>query len=143
METGYIPSPELFDDLRRQYEAGDNTRLIAAMNLCAQYGVPMPKWVATAWLAATRLWAAGAAKSLDEAIGVARPKGKHAAAIAKKRRLMSRVWNHVKEHRLPVCEDTFNAVGKQFGIGGTLAKEYFYEVDRIVSGAPGDVNRWY
>jgi hypothetical protein len=117
----------LLDDLRQRFEAGDRNALIQAIRRCFQCGVVAPEWVVTAFFRATNKWYQMDAKSLDDALGVAWPKGKSVAAAKKRRRLKFAVFNEINKARArgrAVDEELYQEIGRQFGIGKTLVKVY-------------------
>ena len=43
----------ILDELKRLYDAGDKTRLLAAIRLCIERGIPLPEWVGKEFIKGT------------------------------------------------------------------------------------------
>src|SRR5690606_29325883 len=115
----------LLRDEREKFEAGDATALFAAILWCGRSERPLPKWIvhefAQAW---HRYLERETAANLGEAFGIAWPKGKHAAAYRKKRRLEWDVYGDVCDaykKGAALDEALFAKVGRKHHIGKKLA----------------------
>jgi hypothetical protein len=60
--------------LRRIHQQGKPWPLLAAFEVCSRHCLPIPDWVSTVINKAARQYRDGTVESLDEAIGLARPK---------------------------------------------------------------------
>jgi hypothetical protein len=126
------------DALRQRFEAGDKNALIQAIRRCFQFGVVAPEWVVDAFFRGTNRWYQMDVKSLDEALGVAWPKGRSLAAARKRRRLQFAVLNEVnraKSKGRAVDGELFEQIGRRLGLGATLVKDY-YRAARSLMGIP-------
>jgi hypothetical protein len=135
------PSPEVLPDFeryRRKYEAGDISTLPTALWFCLTNNEPVPDWLKDAYLKAThRVWS-HEVSSWDDVFGKPLKKGRQRAAAQRKYALANPVWQRVMhfvhEANEKIEKDLFQRVGEEFGIGGTLAAEIFYEVERNEQG---------
>jgi len=130
------------ESLRTEFEAGDKSRLIAAMAFCARHGLVMPEWVTSAFLPGANQWLQHDVKELGDALGVSWPKGQQQPAARQKNKLMWAVFNKIDElHRTPANPDgkplddeLFERVSVEFGIKKTVAKEYYSDAKRWLEG---------
>ena len=118
--------------LRRAFEAGDRSSLLAAIRVCARSGLPLPDWASTAYIRAFDEVRNAEALSWDEVFGRPYPKGIHRNAERKRGRLRRVIAHRVKAIRAsepgtPIDEALFERVGAEFHIGKTLASELYYE----------------
>lgn len=118
----------------KQYEHNPYM-LLMAIRICANHDLPLPGWAAKAYIAAYDSVTNARAKSWDEVFGAPYPKGTNLAATRKRRVLKHAVWNEI--HRIkkvnpdtPIDSHLFECIGAGFGIGKTLAEEFYYEVER-------------
>lgn len=119
--------------LRAQYESGDNVALLDAVHLCAMYGIPMPAWCAQTFLNKYRSVIHYEKRTWDDAFGKPHPKNVQLSAKKKKHRLGIQVYSEVRRIRqeepdTPIDAGLFERVGKKFGLGKTLAEEYYYQM---------------
>lgn len=125
------PTARMVERLRLQYEAGDHSALLEALDFCARAGMTPPLWLAEAYCKAYENWTTYRAKTLDEAFGVSRKKGMHIERAALRKRLKARVVLEVlrleREQNLPIDQDMFTLVGKKLKIKGGLANKIYYE----------------
>lgn len=122
------------DVLEEAYKK-DPFYLMQAIYVCAIHGLPLPDWGSCAYLAAYYKIVNAKSGSWDGVFGRPYPKGAHLAAIRKKRKFKHAVFQEVskiKESQPDVAIDDglFGKVGKKFGLGKTLASEYYYDVER-------------
>ena len=135
------PSPEVlpaFERYRRKYEAGDINSLPSALWYCLANNEPIPDWLKDAFLKATRKVWCHEVSSWDDVFGKPLKKGKQRAAAQRRSALGEPVWQRVM-HRYheageKLDKDLFQSVGEEFGIGGTLAAELYYEHERAWQG---------
>lgn len=105
--------------------------LMTAIRICANHCLPLPRWAANAYIKAYDTVNNARAKSWNSVFGNPFPKGQHLSAIRKKLMLSVAVWLEVTQIRetepdTPIDENLFEIVGKKFGLGKTLAREYYY-----------------
>lgn len=118
------------DDCRKNYEE-DRYQLMTAIRICANHNLPLPDWAADAFIKAYDTVNNARAKSWNTVFGNPYPKGTHLSALRKRRMKKFAVWNEITlilktEPDIPVDEYLFETVGKKFGLGKTLASEYYY-----------------
>ncbi|WP_137719956.1 hypothetical protein [Methylobacillus flagellatus] len=117
-----------------QYEGlfkDDGYWLMTAIRTCASHDLPMPRWVAKEFIKGYDQVNNARAKSWNTVFGLPYPKGSHLSAIRKKREFAGRIWLDIRnilnrEPDTPIDEVLFESVGKPYGIGKTLASEYYY-----------------
>jgi len=134
----------LLESLRTEFEAGDKSRLIAAMAFCVCHNLVMPEWVANAFLPGANQWLHHEVKELGDALGVSWPKGMQQPAAQQKKKLMWLVFNRVEELHCtptnpggePVGEYLFELVAGEFGIKTSGARDYYYSAKYWLDGDP-------
>ncbi len=112
------------------YEAGRNVNLFAALRLCACHDLPMPDWVADAYVRGYQRWNSYDAPSLDEAFGVKAPKGSHIARLRKHSKLRLIVPLKVRELQRQgraIDESLFRDVGLALNVSGSTARDAYYK----------------
>ena len=126
------------EQLSEQYEQGNQFALMLAIRVCANHDLIMPRWVGDGYIAAFDTILNYRSGSWDDVFGRPIPKNAHLSALKKKRNLEFAVFNEIV--RIRQCERNscgaippldawlFERVGKPFGIGKTLAEEYYYGV---------------
>jgi hypothetical protein len=124
-------------EYKKQFES-DKYYLMAAIRVCANHGIPLPDWAASAYIKAYDEVNNARAKSWSKVFGDPYPKGRHLAAIRKKRELQFAVFNKITqtlamEPSLPIDESLFEKVGKELNIEKTLASEYYYAAKKQTS----------
>jgi hypothetical protein len=121
------------DEYERAFRAGDSYALMQAIRKCAQHDLAMPAWVAAAYIRAFDRVHNFRAKSWDAVFGKPLRKGTQLVAVRKKREKSVQVWNAVRaahQRGRAIDDPLFATVGRELGIGLTLAKEYYSEVAR-------------
>ena len=114
---------------RKRFEEGDQMALLAAIRCCANHDLVMPEWVSRGFIKGYDAVLNYRASSWDDVFGRPLPKGKHLAALRKKRLTSVQVWNEVRAAVLKgesIEDDFFSRVGAKLAIGKTLASEYYY-----------------
>lgn len=117
-----------------RFAAGDRTALMAAIRICANHELMMPEWVARGFIRSYDAVLNCRVSSWDEAFGRPIPKGAHLNARKKRRLYAPLVRMEVARlHKggTPIDEAMFEAVGKKFGLGKTLASSYYYGSRRL------------
>jgi hypothetical protein len=117
------------EQLRKQYEAGDNAALLDAVEFHAYAGIAMPAWVATGYCNRYADWCTFQTRTLDDAFGVSR-KGMRLKDHARRERLKRRVIAEVLQLRkegVPMGGELFERVGATLDIGGSTANDLYYE----------------
>lgn len=117
---------------RQEYESGNSYALLRAVTTCARAGVAIPEWAAEAFLHATNRWFRMETRTLDEALGVEWPKGKHFERARRNGNLAYAVSHRCKElinAGRAIDNSMFGEVGAEFGIGKTLAQRFYYSTN--------------
>jgi hypothetical protein len=120
---------QLLEHLRKRFEAGETETLLDAVDICARCAMPLPLWAAEEFCACYVSWAQFEVRTLDEAFGVPR-KGVHAARRKHREWLRLQITLRVSELQdegMPTDEALFEQIGADLGIGGSTAREIFYE----------------
>lgn len=120
------------EQLRRQFEMGDEFALLQAVAKCAQHGLLMPPWLSEKYLQQYRKVVHAHVGTWDEAFGRPYPKGKHIAKLRQRRDLRFVVYNEIRArlHAAPetaIDDALFESVGSNFQIKKTLCNELYYE----------------
>jgi len=109
-----------------QFAAGDKSVLLLTMTTCANMGLPVPRWVASALLDIHT----NPPKSWDDVFGPPLlPKGKRAADAQRHRQLKPLIQFAVREAQgtgRKIDDELFADVGKRFEISGATAKRIYY-----------------
>jgi hypothetical protein len=116
------------EGLRARQEGGDQYALMYAIRVCAGHGLPMPEWVAQAYIEAFDTIDSRRAGSWEAVFGPAIPKGKHLAALRKEHLKSIAVWEEVlarHQRGEPIDDSLFAEVGKKLNLGLTLTKRYY------------------
>lgn len=143
---------ESLNDFKNEFETGDKSAVMRAIKLCLKYRMLPPEWASAAFTTACEKIDSFQSNSWDEILGTPYPKGIHLNRLRKKHRLMHSVWLFIrneyhkgskldnKGNSQPVSIDVelFARAGKEFGIGQTLASEYYYEFETIFRKATTD-----
>ncbi len=127
------------EQLRRQFEMGDDFALLQAIAKCAQNKLLMPNWISENYLRRYRRVLHADVGTWDEAFGRPYPKGKHLVKLRQRRELRFAVYNEIST-RLNATPETaiddalFESVGSNFQIGKTLCNELYYEALQWLNG---------
>ena len=120
---------------RLQYEQGHKRQLLYCLDFCLRNNVQVPPWAKQGLSNALDAANSYGIKSWDEVFGKILPKGKR---IATQRRhaeiswdLFSRVGD-LHKAGAAIDEGLFEKVGKEFGVGKTVASELYYETGRAL-----------
>jgi hypothetical protein len=124
----------MLDAHERAFRGGNKSALLAAVAECADAGLTMPEWLASAYLRAYRSVRNYEAKSWDDVFGSAHRKGTNLTARRRRHEKSVKVWLAVESARRrgPVDDALFAAVGRELGIGPTLTKEYYSDRKRLL-----------
>jgi hypothetical protein len=115
--------------LHQEYlERGDRAALVRVVALCAERRQVIPDWAALALVTAIRKWDQAEARTMDEALGVERPRRWHQDAARRQAVLQPAVIDALQglsAAGVSLTEDTFEQVAERFQIGATLVKRYW------------------
>ena len=118
---------------RLRFNQGNKGAILDAVYACATVGVPLPEWAATAFVKASddvkrKMLHA----SWDDVFGIPHLKGEKLPAKRNKAAKMWPVWLRVLELRQQQPgRDHFDRAAQDFKISVALAKEYFYEAQKL------------
>jgi len=111
--------------------------VLACVRICANHDLVMPEWLAFAFIRRYDAVLNCRALSWDDpaAFGKPYPEGKHLSALRKARVNRSAVWNMVNSilaanPERAIDKGLFEEVGKELGLGATLADKYYYQAKR-------------
>ena len=96
--------------------------------------MPIPPWLKQAFQNAYGAKSAYKIKSWDEVFGRPLKKGIRLARERRNNRIANDIYERVVERHIagePIDKNLFEAVGKNFGVGGTVASELYYEVKEL------------
>ena len=114
---------------RGRFEAGDQMSLFAAIRICANHDLPLPRWAAMAFIRGYDEVLNCRAGSWDAAFGKPYPKGEHLRSRRLRRENLFAVRLAVDDLHSkgsPKDEAMFESIGEKLGIGKTLAMELYY-----------------
>ena len=124
---------------RAEYNVGEKEALIAALSIAGAAGVPAPEWAASALSQALQAWRHGEYRTIDEALGVQRPKGWRKPLYA--HRFATLAWQKGSEmvRAGRARDESFKEELAEFcssgnvSIGKTVAYEMFLQWEREIS----------
>lgn len=119
-----------------EFNSGNKWALMNALMACAHSRAPMPGWASKAYLAAFEACRTAKVKSWDDVFGEPWPKGTSRTATHRRLTTMWPLFHEINKRKignpaLPIGVALFEEVGQQFGIGKTLASEFYYEAKRL------------
>ena len=111
----------------------NNSILLEAINTCALYDLPIPQWCAMPYREALRWVKRHRARSWDDVFGRATPKGAKVDVRRKGRKIGTKVFARISDIRtknpeIPLDRTLFESVGDEYGIKGSTAEKYYYDV---------------
>ena len=113
------------------YEDGEKDMLLMALKLsCELKESPIPQGVAQRVRENLIKWLELEVKSLDEAFQVEKKKNFRLGAERKKHNMALKIYSSIVKSSKAgegIDDDLFDEVGSEYGIGKTLAKDYYYE----------------
>lgn len=119
---------ELYD----LYQTKKNGAILEALHICSLNSLPIPRWCEMAYLAAYRKVRQYKAKSWDDVFGRPHPKNMKIDAKRDEREKGFKIYHHAKkalenDPSIAVDRSFFGKIGKDFGVGDSLAEKYYYE----------------
>jgi hypothetical protein len=117
------------------YDQGDKTQILECLHFCLAHKVPTPPWLEQAFENAYWAKVGHKIKSWDEVFGRPLKKGIRPARERRNKLIKQKIyWRVLELHNCgagePIDKKLFEAVGKEFGVGGTVAAELYYEVKK-------------
>lgn len=121
-----------FYELELMHEAGLRHAPLLALEDAVRLGMPVPTWASDVILRGIVRWSRGLDKTLDEAMGVQRPKNWDQEAAQKRFQKLARVVDAVERLRKerPVDDLLFDEVGEGHSVSGATVKRWYYEYKR-------------
>jgi hypothetical protein len=120
-------------DIYKIYRTEKNAALITeAIFTCSLNSLPIPCWCEMAYLDAYRKVRQYKARSWDDVFGQPHPKNVKLGAKADERKKSLLIFRRVKEilyinPSKAIDRSLFGEVGKEFGVGDSLAEKYYYQ----------------
>jgi hypothetical protein len=118
--------------LRKRYESGHKWALMLCLRDCMELGRPIPEWARKAFCEAYDKIHRYEIESYDDAFGRHRKKGEQLVRARHKAKIrIPLVLEIVRRRRAGAAmfkEKLFHEVGKQFGVGATVAAEIYYDI---------------
>jgi hypothetical protein len=115
------------------FEKGDRSQILSCLDHCLMDDLPIPDWLARAFVAACDDVRTYKVKSWDDVFGRPLPKGRHLEDARRNYAIAFPLWRRVRAlHNTgePIDKGLFEKVGAEFDIGGTTASELYYELCR-------------
>ena len=137
----------ILEEWRETYEkTGDGEIVLFCINLCAHFELAMPEWLGTAFSQRYKLFWSAEVYELGEAFGVTRPKGFNLNALRKMLKYQEPVYYRIKtihdDEGKPIDQALFNAVGQEFFISGSTARDYYYKYTSYIQSAYKDLRKF-
>lgn len=121
---------EQLSEFREKVERGDGRTILTCLVMCLSGEVKIPDWLIAAFIDAYFRALDGSVRSWDEVFGRPHKKGMHPASIRKFKTKSPAVWLEVNQaythEGRAIDEGLFEEVGRKYGLGKTLAAEYYY-----------------
>lgn len=139
--------PDIFDEdieaaMLEFDKSNDGTWIFEAIRRCSQYGKIMPERVRKPFEDALERYKTADARTLDEAFGVARPKGwSQSAARSRSRKtglgisVASAIYYLIAGASLQkraIDDELYEEVGAKYGVSGATARNYYREVKALL-----------
>jgi hypothetical protein len=120
------------EELYEVFQNGDNSAILEAIHICSSHSLLLPRWCQTAFESAYEKVRGFEFKSWDDVFGRPHPKNVKIGAkydeIRKGLPLYARVIKIKRNDPAKAIDRLFfEAVGKEFGISGSLADRYYYK----------------
>ena len=120
---------------RELYEAGDKSEFMRCLYWCIRSDEPIPPWLKEALEQIMADRRSGKFKSWDEPFG--KPLGnKHQATVRRDAKVIVPLFDRVQElseSGRAIDKKLFEDVGKEFGVGGTVASDLYYDALRAIN----------
>jgi hypothetical protein len=122
------------ESLSKLFAEGDSMALLAAIRKCANHDLPLPDWVAKAYISAYDEVLNCRSNSWDEVFGKPYP-AKHIGKLRQRRELIFGIYSRVRQLNkdgVGLDDPLFEIVGKEFGIKKSLCKELYYKAKNML-----------
>lgn len=134
----YWSDIRILNSLYEEYLSGDKDAIMRALTTCIFSGLPLPAWLSSALIDSINKVRCYTAKSWDDVLG--RPHSKGTNLVAKRKKLLKsfQVYQKITEikevtPKVPIDAGLFETVGRIFGLGKTLAEEYYYHTKKSIN----------
>ena len=138
--------PHWLEEMEREYGAGQKTALFAAIKLCAEFSVPLPDWVAAAFLDGYKKVERSEVDSWDAAFGRPRAASQRLPNVRRQRELLWTVHHCVTQarerHPGRPLDLIWGDVGEELGIGWKLVKDLYGKARKQHADPAIAFNRW-
>jgi hypothetical protein len=122
---------------KAQIKKGDGFEVLSCIKWCINHGLVSPVWLCKEFNKRYDSVLNLKAKSWDDPLSFGKPykKGFNLNAAKKQKHKMYAVYAEIKRRlnsspKPPIDDHLFEIIGKQFAIGKTLAKEYYYKAEK-------------
>ena len=114
---------------RRRYDNGETDELPYCLQFCIGNRLPIPDWLATAFMTAYEKIISFEAASWDDVFGKHLRKGGRLARERQRWVLARPIFETVQERHAAgrsINKELFYEIGREFGVSGTVASEIYY-----------------
>lgn len=117
----------VLEDWRLRFLNGERFCMMLALRECARADLPMPAWLARAYIDAFDDVLNHRVASFDDAFCRPLEKGKHLAALRKKRSLQPQLISEIRKLTAAgeSIENAIQIAGENLGLGRSIAWEYY------------------
>ena len=117
-----------FERFRLHFEQGDKSCALHALAFACYFDCRPPRWAIEHVITGYRNWSGAEVRTLDEALGIDRPKGWRLGPARNAARYGGSIFIEVNKllEKVDFTDDVFHAVGERRGIGKTAASEIYY-----------------
>lgn len=136
--------------IEQDFIAGHPRALFIAIRTCARFGVAMPPWAATAFLARMNAIDSMQASSWDEAFGSPWPKGKHLKTAREGLSIKYPIYMRIMEEhdkadnngkKTPIDDLLFERIGKEFDVNRSRCRELYAGMANMIDPSRADRKR--
>ena len=116
---------------RERLESGDKSQLLYCLNHCVTNDLSIPEWLGKALADAFHAVHTYKVRSWDDVFGKPLAKGKRLETERRNMEIADPIWRYVRklqEEGRPIGKELFAAVGKDFGVSGTVAEQIYYDL---------------
>lgn len=129
-----------FERFRLHFEQGDKSCALHALAFACYFDSRPPRWAIEHVLTGYRNWSSAEVRTMDEALGIKRPKGWQLRTARNASRYGGAIFVEVNKllEKEACTDDVFHQVGKRRRIGKTAASEIYYgELRALEERQPG------
>lgn len=117
-----------FERFRICFEQGDKSCALHALAFACYFDSRPPRWAIEHVITGYRNWHGAEVRTLDEALGIERPKGWRLGPARNAARHGGAIFIEVNKllEKVDFTDDVFHTVGERRGIGKTATSEIYY-----------------